>query len=252
MSKIVTGTNIKKTFYLGDEAEQVLRDVSVEINKEEFVALMGPSGSGKTTLMFALSGMDTIDDGEVLYDGRKLSKLSERDLADLRRKKMGFVFQQPTFLKNLNLLDNIVLPAQRDNRKKALNLAFKGKNLMQKVGIAGLENRDVTQVSGGQLQRAGICRALMCDPEIIFADEPTGALNSKSADEIMEIFSQINKEGTAVMIVTHDAKIAACAQRVVFMRDGEIAREISFPKEEYPQRENRRQKILTIMRDMGI
>lgn len=252
MSKIITGKNINKTFHTGDEAERVLHSVSLEIEQGEFVAVMGPSGSGKTTLMFILSGMDTMDDGEVLFEGRKLAKLSERELADLRRRKMGFVFQQPTFLKNLNLLDNIVLPAQRDNRKKALTLTFKGKNLMQKVGIAGLENRDITQVSGGQLQRAGICRALMGDPKIIFADEPTGALNSKSADEIMEIFSQINEEGTAVMVVTHDAKIAARAQRVVFMHDGEIAREISFPKEGHPQRESRIQKILTVMREIGI
>lgn len=250
MKKIIIGANLNKTFAQGNDP--VLRDVSVEIDEGEFVAVMGPSGSGKTTLMFALSGMDSVDSGDVVFDGQKINELSESALADLRRRRMGFVFQQPTFLKNLNLLDNIVLPAQRDNRKNAFTLALKGKSLMKMVGITELEDRDITQVSGGQLQRAGICRALMGNPDIIFGDEPTGALNSKSADEIMEIFSNINNQGTAIMIVTHDAKVAAKAQKVLFMHDGKITQEIGFQKSESPQYENRIQKIRTVMREIGI
>ena len=206
MKKMIVGTNIEKSF----GQEKVLRNVSVEIDAGEFVSIMGPSGSGKTTLMFALSGMDEIDGGSVQFDGKELATLSETALADLRRKQMGFVFQQPTLLKNLNVLDNIVLPAQKGNEKQAGNLMKKGQTLMEKMGIAGLEQRDITQVSGGQLQRAGICRALMGDPQIIFGDEPTGALNSKSAQEIMTLLSEINQQGTAICLVTHDAKVA-CA-----------------------------------------
>lgn len=232
MECIVVGKQIIKTFGMGSEQTRALDGVSAAVAKGEFVAVMGPSGSGKTTLMFALSGMDTVDDGKVLFDGQDLAALKENELANLRRTRMGFVFQQPTLLKNLNLLANIVLPAMRGNEKKAAALAAKGRALMEKMGIAGLEKRDVTQVSGGQLQRAGICRALMDDPEIIFGDEPTGALNSKSTAEVMDILTKINEEGTAILLVTHDAKVAAHAHRVLFMRDGQLAGEYRFGQAE--------------------
>ena len=188
---------------------------------------MGPSGSGESTLMFALSGMDRVDSGKVNFDGAELSALKENELADLRRKKMGFVFQQPTLLKNLNVLDNIILPSTRDGGKDGAHLAEKAKMLMEKTGIAGLENRDITQASGGQLQRVGICRALMGDPKIIFGDEPTGALNSTSANEIMKLLAEIHQGGTTILLVTHDVKVAAKTERVLFMFDGQITGEYS-------------------------
>lgn len=226
MKKIIVGENISKSFGEGQEKTVVLDGVSVEIEQGEFVSVMGPSGSGKTTLLFALSGMDTIDGGRVIFDGKELLTQTEKDLADIRRNGMGFVFQQPTLLRNLNILDNIILPSMRDHRGSASDLIIKARRLMKKVGIIGLENRDITQMSGGQLQRAGICRALMGSPQIIFGDEPTGALNSKSAKEIMDILTLINTEGTAVLLVTHDAKVAAQTERVLFMRDGKIVDEM--------------------------
>lgn len=226
MEKIIIGENIIKSFGTGQEKNLVLDDVSVEIKQGEFVSVMGPSGSGKTTLMFALSGMDIIDSGKVIFDGKELMLLKENVLADIRRTGMGFVFQQPMLLRNMNILDNIILPAMRDNPGRLSSLTAKAKQLMGKVGIEGLENRDITQVSGGQLQRAGICRALMGDPKIIFGDEPTGALNSRSAQEILDILRLINEEGTAIMLVTHDAKVAAQSERVLFMRDGKIVDEM--------------------------
>lgn len=248
MKKMIVGTNIEKSF----GQEKVLRNVSVEIAPGEFVSIMGPSGSGKTTLMFALSGMDEIDAGSVQFDGKELAALSENALADLRRKQMGFVFQQPTLLKNLNVLDNIVLPAQKGNEKQAKALKEKGQELMKKMGIAGLEQRDITQVSGGQLQRAGICRALMGDPQIIFGDEPTGALNSKSAQEIMDILAEINQQETAVCLVTHDAKIAAQTQRVLFMSDGQIVSELHFSPDDKQNLEERMVKVTEKMREIEI
>jgi putative ABC transport system ATP-binding protein len=140
---------------------------------------------------------------------------------------MGFVFQQPTLLKNLNILDNIILPSMRDGKKNGSYFAEKAKMLMEKTGIAGLENRDITQASGGQLQRVGICRALMGDPKIIFGDEPTGALNSTSASEIMRLLAEIHRAGTTILLVTHDVKVAARTERVLFMLDGRIAGEYS-------------------------
>ncbi|WP_339162617.1 ABC transporter ATP-binding protein [Siminovitchia sp. FSL W7-1587] len=252
MKKIMIGENIVKSFQVGHEKQIVLDGVSIEINEGEFVSVMGPSGSGKSTLLYALSGMDDINGGKVSFDGKDLSLLSEKELADIRRTKMGFVFQQPILLKNLNILDNIILPAMRDNRKSAEKVTEKARALMKKVGIDGLENRDITQVSGGQLQRAGICRALISNPEMIFGDEPTGALNSKTAQEMMDIISEINSEGTAVILVTHDAKVAARTERIMFMRDGKIVSEMRLEKSSGTDMEDRTKKVMVKMREIGI
>ncbi|MDQ0090359.1 putative ABC transport system ATP-binding protein [Paenibacillus anaericanus] len=252
MKKIIIGDHIVKSFGEGDEQRNVLDGVSAYISEGEFVAVMGPSGSGKSTLMFALSGTDDVNDGKVMFDNRDLSAASENELSDIRRTQMGFVFQQPTMLKNLNILDNIILPSMRDNRKNVLKISEKAKVLMKRVGITELEKRDITQVSGGQLQRAGICRALMNSPKIIFGDEPTGALNSKSAQEIMDIFSEINAEGTAIMLVTHDAKVAARTERIMFMRDGTIVSELTLPKFAGTNIDGRVKEVTEKMREIGI
>ncbi|MCM3786721.1 ABC transporter ATP-binding protein [Neobacillus mesonae] len=252
MKKMIIGEQIVKSF--GEEGEQrhVLDGVSVEMGEGEFVAIMGPSGSGKSTLLFALSGTDAVNSGKVIFDGMNLSAASEDELADIRRTRMGFIFQQPTMLKNLNILDNIILPSMRGNRKNAAAISAKAKSLMARAGIAELENRDITQLSGGQLQRAGICRALMASPKIIFGDEPTGALNSKTAQEIMDIFSEINAEGTAVMLVTHDAKVAARTERILFMRDGKILSELKLMKYNGTDLDSRVENVMKNMREIGI
>lgn len=252
MKKIISGEYIVKSFSEGDEKLNVLDGASVDINEGEFVAIMGPSGSGKSTLMFALSGMDSVDGGKVIFDGCELSSVGEAELSDIRRTKMGFVFQQPTMLKNLNILDNIILPSMRENRKNVAKISEKARALMKRVGIAELEMRDITQVSGGQLQRVGICRALLNSPKIIFGDEPTGALNSKSAQEIMDIFSEINAGGTAIMLVTHDVKVAARTERVMFMCDGKIVSELKLSKFDGTNIDGRVGKVTEKMREIGI
>lgn len=251
MEQLLIGKNIYKA-YGNDKKQLVLDNVSMEMKKGEFVAVMGASGSGKSTLLYALSGMDTIDTGEVQFGGESLSQLSDNALSDLRRRKMGFVFQQPTLLKNLNMIDNIMLPQMRDNPKKSGQLAIKAKELMKQVGIDGLEQRSITEVSGGQLQRAGICRALMNQPDILFADEPTGALNSKSSDEIMMLFSEIHKKGTAILLVTHDAKVAANAQRVLFMQDGKMVSEIVLTEISEDDIAQRTERVLQETRRLAI
>ncbi len=252
MKEMLIGEAIVKSFGEGDERRNVLDGVSIAIEPGEFVAIMGPSGSGKSTLLYALSGMDTIDSGKVCFDGMELPGLSEDALADLRRTRMGFVFQQPTLLKNLNILDNILLPSLRDRRASAAKLREKALGLMRKAGIAELAHRDVTQASGGQLQRAGICRALMSDPKILFGDEPTGALNSKVAQEIMDLFAEINAGGTAVMLVTHDPQVAARAERVLFMHDGRIADEMRQQKYDASQAADRVRRVAERMQEIGI
>ena len=252
MKKIIIGDRITKSFGERNELRNVLDEVSIEINEGEFVAIMGPSGSGKSTLMFALSGMDDVNSGKVVFEDSNISLLGENELSDIRRTKMGFVFQQPTMLKNLNIIDNIILPAMRDNRKNVASISEKARMLMKKVGIEELEKHDITQVSGGQLQRAGICRALMNNPKIIFGDEPTGALNSKSAQEILDIFSEINEEGTTVLLVTHDAKVAARTERILFMRDGKIVNEQKLPKYDGTDLDARIEKVTMKMIELGI
>lgn len=252
MSRLLCAENITKSYGTGEERHKVLNGVTVRIERGEFTAVMGPSGSGKSTLLYALGGMDPADSGKVIFDDLELSGLSDSELSAIRRKRMGFVFQQPSFLKNLNLLDNIILPAARDNRKNRTELIRKAYELMAQMGIDGLCQRDSNQVSGGQLQRAGICRALINNPEILLGDEPTGALNSKAAEEVMNLFSEINGRGTAVLLVTHDANVAARAGRVIFMRDGEVAGELLFPAYAPAGHEKRVEKIARRMQSIGI
>lgn len=252
MNQLLCGREIIKSFEAEGENRNVLNRVSVEIKNGEFVSVMGPSGSGKSTLLYSLSGMDRIDDGEVFFEGQNLSELPDDALSDLRRNRMGFVFQQPTLLKSLNILDNIILPLTRDQHRSIKKLTKKARLLMEKVEIEDLEKREITEVSGGQLQRAGICRALMSDPKIIFGDEPTGALNSKAAKEVMDLFTQINEEGTAILLVTHDANVAARTERIIFLSDGKVVSELKFSKYKTVEHEERMEKIMQEMRRIGI
>jgi putative ABC transport system ATP-binding protein len=206
-------------------SQQVLRDVDITISEGEFVSVMGPSGSGKSTLLYNISGMDKATSGNILFCGEFLNIMNEDKLASLRLNKMGFIFQQSNLLKNLNILDNIIFSAfslKKENRRTIIERAEK---LMEQTGISALANNDITQASGGQLQRASICRALINNPSILFGDEPTGALNSKATGEVMDILAEINNDGTTIMLVTHDAKVAAKSERVLFMTDGIITDE---------------------------
>lgn len=225
--------------------ENILFDVNFSMKKGEMVAVMGPSGSGKSTLLYQLSGMDRPDRGEVLFDGENICTYSEDMRADLRLKRMGFVFQQMNMLPNLNIMDNIILPAhqsqktKKSGKKSEAVLRDEAAALMKKVGIAGLENRRITEVSGGQLQRACICRAMMNHPKLLFADEPTGAVNKAASEEIMEEFVRLNREGMSVLIVTHDSKVASRCDRVLYMVDGKITGECVLGKYEISQKHNR-------------
>jgi putative ABC transport system ATP-binding protein len=196
--------------------------------------------------------MDGVDAGTVTFQDRNLADLRERELADLRRTKMGFVFQQPAFLKNLNLIDNIVLPSFNRRTERAAALVERARSLLARTGIAELENREPTKVSGGQLQRAGICRALMGSPKVVFGDEPTGALNSAAARGIMALLADINREGTAVVLVTHDASVAAWSDRVLFMRDGRLVSELAFPGDGARDDDRRTDAVREKLRELGM
>ena len=252
MSELLIGKNIRKPYGEGNEKQVVLDNVSVSIKTGEFISIMGPSGSGKSTLMYVLSGMDVPEGGNVTFDGDDLAVIKEKDLAEIRRTKMGFIFQQPSLLKNLNIGDNIILTSVRSNRKNIKDILIKADNLMKMTGIENLKNRNINEVSGGQLQRAGICRSLMNDPKIIFGDEPTGALNSKSAEEIMDLLRHINNKGTTIVLVTHDPKVASKTERIMFMSDGKIQSELKLSKYDGKNIDERMEKILGEMKNIGI
>ena len=213
-----------KTYIVNKRQNNVLKNVNFTVSKGEMTAVMGPSGSGKSTLLYTVSGMDGITSGEVLFCGKNITAMGERELADLRLDEMGFIFQQMYMLKNLTILDNIILPAvqSKKNTKSRRQTDERGRALMRRLGIDDVGGNDINEVSGGQLQRACICRSMINDPKIIFADEPTGALNRSSSDEVMNELLSLNRDGTTVMCVTHDPKVAAKCSRVLYIMDGGI------------------------------
>ncbi len=222
-----------KTYIVNKRQNNVLKNVSFTISDGEMVAIMGPSGSGKSTLLYSVSGMDSITAGDVKFRGSDMSKLSQKELSELRLEKMGFIFQQMYMLKNLSVMDNIILPAtQSQNSGSRDEIVKRAKELMQKLGILDIADNDINEVSGGQLQRACICRSMINNPEIIFADEPTGALNRTSSDEVMDELTKLNEDGTTIMLVTHDVKVAAKCSRVLYIVDGNIKEEYNLGKYE--------------------
>ncbi len=224
MSKVLEVKDLCKTYIVNKRQNNVLKNVNFSVEQGEMVAVMGPSGSGKSTLLYTVSGMDNLTAGEVKFDGQDISKLKSKELADLRLDKMGFIFQQMYMLKNLTVLDNIVLPAlqSKENTMSKKEKVDYAKELMRKLGIIEIADNDISEVSGGQLQRACICRSMINKPKMIFADEPTGALNRTSSDEVMQELTKINNEGTTIMLVTHDVKVASKCTRVMYIVDGNI------------------------------
>ncbi len=224
----------------------ILRDISFAIRQGEMVAVMGPSGSGKSTLLYNVSGMDEPDTGQVLLGHTVITDLNEDEKARLRLKRMGFVFQQMNVMDNLNIIDNILLPAVHADRKRKKGYYKRAMALMDGFHIGDLAERKVNEVSGGQLQRACICRSMMLEPEIIFADEPTGALNQTAASEVIGAFREINAGGTTILMVTHDSKVAAMCERILYLLDGEIRGELKLGKNAAKDKDSREREQETI------
>lgn len=226
MSVILDVKNLSKTYSIDSKVSQlVLNNISLTVNSGDFIAIMGSSGSGKSTLLYNISGMDQPTKGEIYLDDIRLTGLNEKELSDIRLAKLGFVFQQPHLIKSLSVRENIILAASLLHGGVSKELQLKAEGLMRQTGIYNLAERDVSLLSGGEAQRVGICRALMNDPRILFADEPTGALNSKMSEEIMDILVAINQSGSTIVMVTHDSKITAKANKVWFLSDGVICNE---------------------------
>ena len=242
MSSILRVINIEK--------KNILKEISFVINRGEMVAVMGPSGSGKSTLLYNVSGMDRADGGEAWLGDTDIVALSEDEKGKLRLNKMGFVFQHMNMLSNLNIIDNITFPAVRADKKHTKQHYERAEKLLADFHIEELAERSVKEVSGGQLQRACICRSMIMQPEIIFADEPTGALNRAAAAEVMDAFLRINREGTTVMMVTHDSWIASMCERILYLLDGEIRGELVLGKNGMGDDKDREQKTVRWLESM--
>ena len=245
-----------KTYIVNKRQNNVLRNVNLTVEEGEMVAVMGPSGSGKSTLLYTVSGMDNATAGKVTFFGKEIQNLNARQMSDLRLKHMGFIFQQMYMLKNLTIYDNIVLPAYQANegkvKKNRSEINEQAKELMRKLNIIEVAENDITEVSGGQLQRACICRSLINHPKMIFADEPTGALNQQNSKEVMKELCRINREGTTIMLVSHDSKVAAKCDRVLYIEDGNIKGEMALGKfSEGMEVKERERKISAWLLEMG-
>lgn len=214
-------TNIKRDFVLGNEIVYVLKGIDLEINKGEYVALMGPSGSGKSTLMNLLGCLDTPTSGTYILNGKDVSQMKDDELAEIRNKEIGFVFQTFNLLPRTTALDNVALPMIYAGYSKA-DRYKRAKQVLAQVNLADRMDHQPNQLSGGQRQRVAVARALVNKPSIILADEPTGNLDSKTSLEIMKLFGDIHANGNTVILVTHEEEIAAYAHRIIRLRDGLI------------------------------
>lgn len=220
-NQLIRLTNINKSYKNGDQELRVLKDIDLEVEEGEFLAIMGPSGSGKSTLMNIIGLLDRSSSGNYWLEGEEVSQLSEKKLAQVRNKQIGFVFQQFFLLAKLNALQNVELPliyagAPAAKRKKL------AKQYLEKVELAERIEHLPSELSGGQKQRVAIARALVNTPAIILADEPTGALDTKTGEQIMDLLTELNNEGKTIIMVTHEPEIAAYAKRKIVLRDGVI------------------------------
>ena len=248
MGKILEVKNLRKSY---DQTE-ILKGINLSVYEGDFVVIMGRSGSGKSTLLYNMSGMDQVTSGEVYLEGKEISKLTDDEMSNVRLKKMGFVFQQSQMLKKLSIKDNIVLPGYKAKEKTQDEVNRYAEKLMKQVGIEKIGDHDIKRVSGGQLQRAAICRALINQPQVLFGDEPTGALNSNATMEIMEIMREINKQGTTIVMVTHDAKVVAWAKRIIYIADGEIEAELKIEEDnENHHLKQREEKVNKWLNSLG-
>ena len=224
---LLEAKNIKKVYKtrFGGASVEALKNVSFTVEKGEYVAIMGESGSGKTTLLNIIAALDRATEGTVILDGMDLSRVKDKDVAKFRRDNLGYVFQEFNLLDTFSLEDNIYLPLVLAGRKHA-EMKERLDNIAGTLGIADLLKKYPYEVSGGQKQRAAVARALITNPKMILADEPTGALDSKSSDELLALFKKVNQMGQTVLMVTHSTKAASNASRVLFIKDGTIFHQI--------------------------
>lgn len=251
MSSVLKTEKLCKSFSNGGVQQHVIKNLDLEIVKGDFTVIMGASGSGKSTLLYALSGMDKPTMGKILFNGEEIQDMSNDQLASFRRGNCGFVFQSIYLLENQTVLDN-VLTGALIVQKNSPELVKKTKELLKKVGIKEeLWNKYPNQLSGGEAQRVGIVRAIINNPTILFADEPTGQLNSASGKDVLDIFTEVHKNGQSIVMVTHDLKTALRGTRVLFLRDGNVVGEYRMRNYGEDDMKERRTGLQNFLDEMG-
>lgn len=242
-SVIMKATNLCKSFANNGGQNHVLNMVNLEIYEGDLTVVMGSSGAGKSTLLYALSGMDSPTGGEVEYRGRKISRLKEKEMASLRSREFGFVFQQAHLVSNLTLFENAAVTGYLDRRRSEREVRDRAKGLLDQMKVGEAAGRLPSQVSGGEAQRAAIARAMMNEPGMIFADEPTGALNKRNTQEILDLLTHLNEGGQNILMVTHDLKAAIRATRLLYLEDGKVIGEMSMPPYHSADAKNRERQV---------
>ncbi len=219
---ILCGKDIRKTFMQSGKEIQILLGIDVNIYEGDFTVIMGSSGAGKSTLLYALSGMDTISGGSIKFKDEEISKLSEKQMAELRANEFGFVFQQTHLVSNLTLFENVAVAGFVAKAGSTKEIRKKTDMLLMKMHVENAKDRLPSQVSGGEAQRAAIARAMIGNPGLLFADEPTGALNRANSEEVMNLLTGLNSDGQSILMVTHDIRAALHGNRILYMEDGKI------------------------------
>lgn len=251
MKNVVIKTNdLCKTYMSDGEDFHAIKNINLEIYEGDFTIIMGSSGSRKSTLLYLLSGLDSISAGEVMFDEISIDTLKEKKMADFRRRSIGFVFQAINLVPNLSLYENVVIPGYlvKGDKKK---VDLRAEELLKLVGLEEQMNRLPSRVSGGQQQRAAIARALINVPKVLFADEPTGALNSSQGENILDILTGLNNKSQSIVMVTHDIKAACRADRILFIKDGRISGDLKLDKYRAEAREQREKAIFDFLTEKG-
>ena len=230
MKKILlSAMDVCKSFAIGGNSVDVLNHVSVDFYEGDFTVIMGASGAGKSTLLYALSGMDKISEGKVIYKEKEISSFSEKQIASLRAQDFGFVFQQTHLVSNLTLFENVAVAGYLGTERSTKEIRKKAEELLEKMHVSNAKDRLSSEVSGGEAQRAAVARAIINKPGILFADEPTGALNKRNTEEVLNIFSELNQSGQSIIMVTHDLRAALRGNRLLYLEDGKIISEKKMP-----------------------
>jgi putative ABC transport system ATP-binding protein len=250
-NSIIKTIDLCKSYASDGQQNHVLRNISLEIYEADFTVIMGSSGSGKSTLLYNLSGMDSPTSGEVYFKDSRMDRLSERKLAILRRRNVGFVFQQMHLVSNLSIYENVTVPGYLLKKYKKKEVEEKAKALLEKAGVGKLARRLPSQVSGGEQQRAAVARALINDPALLFADEPTGALNSKTGRDVLNMMTQLNRDGQSILMVTHDVRAAVRANRIIYLQDGQISGEMQLEPYMLDTELDREKQVLSWLTSKG-
>ncbi len=240
---LLSARGVKKEFPGRNEKEQVLKGIDIDIYAGDFTVVMGPSGAGKSTLLYALSGMDNITGGTVFYRGTEISRYREWQMAKLRSHEFGFVFQQTHLVSNLSLFENVAVAGYLDAGKDGRNVRKRAAKLLEQMNVESAKDRFPSEVSGGEAQRAALARAVINNPGLLFADEPTGALNKRNTEEVLNLLTVLNGSGQSILMVTHDIRAAIRGTRILYLEDGRILDEIHFPVFQEEDARNREKKL---------